>query len=360
VGGLTLLSLLAMQVPLLTAAAGAARRRGFSRSQIAGAFFRQPRGWPCFWYPRRFRRKDDVWDRLPPPFRHWRVLATVFAADLVFLAWMFSAMNAADFLDRAAEQRLQPLAPLLVGLGQTFAIVFVASLLAAPVVLLRCARFLRSQGLPTYELRRISRAFLSGPTADRALWKKAELARFLLPPRAAAAGLKPPASPREYPEALARMADGCVGEARQSADRAVAAAKGLVAALADDDALVARLGRGFDPGEAGRVEARLDALGQDGPDDEDRRELRGLLSRQRDLLRRQAARIEQTRAHRERGLRLLEELWRRVQAAARPGHAAALAAAVADADAFAGSASATADLSSVQTAVRPETPSASG
>jgi hypothetical protein len=40
-------------------------RQGFGLRAIVQAAFRQPRGWRL-WYPRRFRRRGDVFDRLPP------------------------------------------------------------------------------------------------------------------------------------------------------------------------------------------------------------------------------------------------------------------------------------------------------
>src|SRR5262249_30524290 len=46
-------------------------RQGFSVRAIIQAAFRQPRGWR-FWYPRQFRRRGDVWDRLPTPLRRVR------------------------------------------------------------------------------------------------------------------------------------------------------------------------------------------------------------------------------------------------------------------------------------------------
>jgi serine/threonine protein kinase len=362
VASLGLLGLVAMQVPMLTSAAGAARRRGFSRAQIAGAFFRQPRWWPCFWYPRRSRRKDDMWDRLPAPFRQWRVLASIVVADLIFFIALASIFRVMNFLDpdeatfrRWEAAGLKPEFVFDSVVVVTFLSVALAFLLAvaAGFELVRCARLMRSHGLETYELRRISRAFLVGPTADRALWKKPELARLLLPPRAS--GLKAPASPREYTEALARVAAGASGEVRQTADRAAAAARSLAAALAAADQRVARLNRDLDPKDLQRLDERLAVLGAaDASEDEERRELRRLLSGQRELLRRYEGRLQETRARRERALRLLEELWRRApagSAADRAGQELWFAA-VAEAEAFLGDVATPADAPDSNTATR--------
>jgi hypothetical protein len=77
--------LLVYQLPWQVSAARLARRRGFSARQVAGAFLRQPSWWQL-WYPRPFRRAADVWDRLPRPFRWWRIAMTLLSADLLILA----------------------------------------------------------------------------------------------------------------------------------------------------------------------------------------------------------------------------------------------------------------------------------
>jgi hypothetical protein len=52
-------------------------RQGFAIRTIIQAAFRQPRGWR-FWYPRRLRRRGDVWDRLPAPIRRVRFHQALF------------------------------------------------------------------------------------------------------------------------------------------------------------------------------------------------------------------------------------------------------------------------------------------
>ena len=48
------------------------RRQGCSAHAIFQTTLRQPRWWK-FWYPRRFRRLGDVWDRLPAHMRRFRL-----------------------------------------------------------------------------------------------------------------------------------------------------------------------------------------------------------------------------------------------------------------------------------------------
>jgi len=85
-------SMALLQIPTTLSAIGLARRRGFGWGQVLATIGRQPRWWLCLWYPRRLRRPGDVWDRLPRPFRTWRVLATVLAATL--LPWLAVTMYA--------------------------------------------------------------------------------------------------------------------------------------------------------------------------------------------------------------------------------------------------------------------------
>ena len=72
-------TLIGMAIPLALFSAGAfviAKRQKFTARSIGRLALLQPRGWR-FWYPRRFRRRGDVWDRLPPLVRRLRIQMTV-------------------------------------------------------------------------------------------------------------------------------------------------------------------------------------------------------------------------------------------------------------------------------------------
>jgi hypothetical protein len=133
----------------------------------------------------------------------------------------------------------------------------------------------------------------------------------------------------------------------------VDAARGLAAAIAEVDQQLLRLNRDRDSKEVERLDERLAALGpEDSSEDEEHREMRRLLSGQRDLLRRYESRAEQSRARREQALRLLGELWRRTQAAAQPGYEQLLVTAVAEAEAFVLELASPAEPSASDTATR--------
>lgn len=71
--------LTSLLITLLVVGFGAAavlRSQGSGIHAIFQKALRQPRGWK-FWYPRRFRRLGDVWDRLPPYMRRVRLHFTL-------------------------------------------------------------------------------------------------------------------------------------------------------------------------------------------------------------------------------------------------------------------------------------------
>ena len=168
------LAVTTFQIPTLLNAFRLARRRGFTAGQFATAVMRQPRWWLCFWYPRRLRRAGDVWDRLPRPFRTWRVLATVLALTLI--PWVALTMYVQG--PRVAQAHPYVQQTLAAELTACWILVGVAAL-AAGISQIPCARMLRSRGYDTYTLRRVAHALLIGPTSDRALWKRPELSRLL-------------------------------------------------------------------------------------------------------------------------------------------------------------------------------------
>lgn len=66
-------------IPLVVFGAGGfvvARRQKFTARSIGRLAVLQPRWWR-FWYPRRFRRRGDVWDRLPSRVRQLRTQMSV-------------------------------------------------------------------------------------------------------------------------------------------------------------------------------------------------------------------------------------------------------------------------------------------
>jgi hypothetical protein len=281
-----------------------ARRRGLSRATVLGAVLRQPTWWPLLWYPRRWRRPWDVWDRLPRPFRVFRGAMTMAIAAVIALVPL--AAWAAVEVPWAASGRRGPLLGWLSWKDIVLPAIFLlypllaASSLVAVVSLAAGARHVLALNLDVYDRRRVASALMSGPTARRSLWKRAEIARALRPaPGPAASGPAEPRTPREYLSAIGR-AGGGVAEA----ERIVAGIEGL-------DSELERLGRDADAGEAGRLRERLGALGPPADDEsEERRRLRRLLGEQLELLARVESRIASAGAQRQERLDALRALWR--------------------------------------------------
>jgi hypothetical protein len=91
-GGLVMMGLAATAVLL---------RLGFGIRSILYAAFRQPRGWR-FWYPKRFRRRGDIWERLPARIRRVRVY---FAITLAWTFWIYVPVMLGLMLSRSAPAR---------------------------------------------------------------------------------------------------------------------------------------------------------------------------------------------------------------------------------------------------------------
>ena len=301
-------SYLVYQLPWLGSAVRLARRRGFTWFTIMGAILRQPDWWPLFWYPRRLRRPWDVWDRLPRPFRGFRCAATLLAVNLLSVAPI--AMVVMGQVERAqAEQRQIPPPPEFLPLLFASLLVLLLALVAS---LAFGARHVLALGYDLYTRRLVASALMSGPTARRALWKKPEVARALLPLGDVRSELSTePRLPRDYASAIAR-ARGAAGEA-----------EALVSEIAAIDVEIERLAAEADDEEAGRLRQKLDALGTGTSDEGDeRRQRRRLLKEQLDLAARVEARLDEVRARRQARIEALRELWRLATAPSRSTDAA--------------------------------------
>jgi hypothetical protein len=289
-------AMLVYQTPWLSTTVVLARKRGFSWPTIAGAILRQPTWWPLFWYPRRFRRPWDVWDRLPRPFRVFRGALTLGLAAFVLalppVMDLVSRMRQAE----AAQADLPPLPPGLPVLVS----VCLASLAIAVIALAFGPRHVLPLGYDVYTRRVVASALMSGATAQRALWRKPEIARALLPARpAGVAAAAEPSQPREFASAIARL--------RGPSEEAEA----LVAEIARLDAEIQRLSGDADAEQAARDRQKLDALGPEQPDDSDeRRQRRRLLREQVELAEKLEQRLEDVRSQRAERLQALRGLWR--------------------------------------------------
>jgi chromosome segregation ATPase len=109
-------------------------------------------------------------------------------------------------------------------------------------------------------------------------------------------------SPNDQLQSVLRNADGLAGPLRALGTQAAAAARQLLVSIEHADREVAELARSLDPGEEERLTARIQALGGASA------EVRGLLEKQLDLVRRLSARIEEGREDRNRRIEMLKTL----------------------------------------------------
>ena len=301
---------LRMQLPL--AAVRAARKRGFLRKEIRFAAFRQPQNWRFFWYPPRLRRRDDVWPRLPAPFRRVRGFATLALAALFFgflstVVLMFGEQFGPAILERGffgppAFVRIVQLA--FVTWIRLVVVTMMVSLAAAALSLFQAYRFMRTRGFDQFQLHRASSALLYAPTANRAVWRQPDLAAILA--LSGDAALRPPSTPGEYPTALSKIANGVATDHRALADAAAQDARRLVEEIAHIDRSLPNLERDADPKEVLRIDARLDGFVADS---DDRRELLAVLQKEREIARRCAQRLADAQAARARNIDALNALW---------------------------------------------------
>jgi hypothetical protein len=260
-----------------------AGRRWGMRATL-NAYFRQPSWWTS-WWPRRFRRPGDVYDRLPSPVRQMRALNVI---TIGFVAPIF--VNAFLYFLRPSYVEAH------IGAFQQFGKYAVVGWMAgfmAPLLVVgsRLTRWARKHAIARIDLPR----FQNEPTFNVRFWNRPDAARLLegkpadrsardvigeLERIAAAAGTSPHAD--VYREAL---------DAARHIDRAIR--------RIDDD--LVQLFRDANPAERKRIQESLDALGATMADERaEKQQMRALLRQQLQLFENIEGRKEQVRAHRDR------------------------------------------------------------
>jgi hypothetical protein len=257
-----------------------------------------------------------MWDRLPAPFRAWRIVITLFVAVFVAEGLLHAVLPAfapggrAFGRARVGGVAVGPVNAAVVDAILFLALASVALVAAVGVCAIFAARLMRSRGFDTYTLRRLSRILGTAATSDPSAWTDPRLAGILRPPRRA--GAAEPDTPRELARGIERAAAGLHGAARAVAEDAAATARGTLATLEEADAEIARLAAGVDPTEAGRLRDRLAGLGA--ADGGEAAQMRSLLTQQLALLERMAERLAAARSERARAADALRALWRAVAA----------------------------------------------
>ncbi len=256
---------------------------------VLRAFLRQPAWW-SFWYPRRLRRRDDVWEQLPPGAKRLNAFgAFLFVASGVVVPFAIGAMLSPSL---AASLGYGLIAPLV---GVSAAIVY---------VLLAIDRFGRGLGLSSPVAQRL----VLGPRSP-ALLRRPEVAQLLAGGAIATdESTTGPRAATEYVQEIGERARMLSGPARALGVQATAAARSLHAAMR---ALDADLESAVAPSE---IEARVRELGEESEDEpSDRRLLRQFLRTQLAEARQAQQRQGGVAARRAELLDLLKNLHRMTQ-----------------------------------------------
>ncbi|MSR07129.1 MAG: hypothetical protein EXR93_08710 [Gemmatimonadetes bacterium] len=219
------------------------RARGEPWKDIIAQFMLPPRWWNL-WWPKLWRRRGDVWHRLPTPVRRARwwygASILIFGATAIVIVIVF---------DRWVHEIVPPRWLTTALLAGSFAYM---GCFFATVIQLRA--WGRAAGLVGAGPVKIGLA----PTGQLDIWRKPKYAAVLLPPAgvAASAGLEPKA-PEDYIRAILERTRDLTGRARDLGSEAVASARHLLAALATLDAEIALLARDASPVEIAALERRL-------------------------------------------------------------------------------------------------------
>jgi len=296
---------------LLAGQVFSARRAGHSFAEIARAAVSHPPWW-IGWYPRRWRRPGDVWDRLPAGLR--RVRSFLLLMGLYGALAMVPTIVVGNSVDREYFEtgRRTPLRAAVRRIARRGPDVHPAVILLLTVGVLverlRLSRVLAKGAalLDEYDAQRI----FAASTANRRFWSRPAVAALLLPEGAHAGARTQPLSAAEIERALRELPQRVPESERELALRARSAAEKARQALVALDGELQALEREYDAADAKRLEEKLAALGEPRPDEPaERGRMRELLGQQAALLRGVAARLESGRREHARKLEQLQALW---------------------------------------------------
>ena len=299
-----LCALLSLLVPIgLLLDVWSIKRRGLRAREIMRVMFWPPMWWGL-WWPRSLRRRGDLWDRLPAIARAARMAITsfVFGAPLLLVLAHIPLPAAAAEALAARPWWFAAAAGVLIG-----------GLLGA---LGTVAWWGRARGLSVLEMVRL----VHGPTIVSTYWTTPTMADLL---RMHQGGhVQPPSrpgTPHDLLRAIYQLAESVKGDARRVVDDAATGARRLVAWIEQLDAEIAALERDVNPNEIARLDERLAMMGDSSSDSDEVREMRHVLLRQRDILKRMRAQFDLAAGRRAHLVGLLQRLWARLAERAAPG-----------------------------------------
>lgn len=239
------------------------------------------------WWPRAFRRPDDIWDRLPAPLRrarNWTVgVVTWFAFDmLVALPLFITTDSLLPWLRWTGQLGLPD--------GMDFAL---PKLMALSWTVFEVIRARKKLGLGSQDFAHL----MTLPNvSSHPSWSRPKFAKLLSSIAPDAPGSRLPQTPAELVDAIGRLNVRLQRAGLLPDDEGARAAEAVRTAIAALEAEVEQLHRELDPAEGDRIERRLAALGHQGDD----ADLRRLLESQRTVLKRLEVRRHEKEARRDR------------------------------------------------------------
>jgi hypothetical protein len=268
---------------------GRLRSEGHAIAQAQAAIWREPSWW-IWWYPRSWRRRGNVWDRLP---REVRIIRAVLP-----MIWVFMPMIIFPLHFVFEEVLGKPLATNIFATGAVI-LPLVATIVVWLVADTRVRRKLKHQGIRGEDLGRILH---SVPPSRGSFWARPHIAAILEP--GAESGRAPRAdSTHEHLQSILRYADDLSGPLRHLGAEAASAARLLIASVEDADREIAELSLSLEAGEEERLSAKIAALAS-----ADSVPLRTLLQKELELIRGLAERMEEAKEIRSRRMEMLRTL----------------------------------------------------
>jgi hypothetical protein len=252
-----------------------------------------PPKWWGLWWPRPLRRSGDLWPFLPTSTRLTRTTLTAFFVLLPLLIYGGRWARTAGALGSRGEV-----------VHRWFTLTEYGLVLLTVMVVAASAWLWQRRGVPTPDVAWL----LVGPTIESRFWARPQIAALLdRPGGARASDAEQPQTPHDYLRGISDSAELLAGSARALGSDAVAAARQLVNGIEALDKEITTLARDVDPAEVSRLEQRLFVIDETATDD-DEQQMRVLLERQLELLRRLAARLESATAQRARHIGMLRTL----------------------------------------------------
>jgi serine/threonine-protein kinase len=293
VGDRTLLMLIAILVPVgLVLHVWNIGRHGLRPLELARIASWPPEWWGL-WWPRALRRPTDLWTRLPWQARLVRVVLSLFLSTLPVMV-----LTRQWFVGNG-----QP------GWREARRVAFIAgeSLLVLGTTAIVTAAFLwtRRHGLSLADGSRL----LFGATSPSPAWNTPGIARLLRPPQGS---VRPPDrdSAADHRRAISDLVTLLPAPVAALGAEAARLAQRLVSAIEQCDREIAQLARDAGPAELDRLESQLSALrAESGEENTDRRELREVIQRQLEVMRRMHGRGEALSHRRTHLLHLTRGLW---------------------------------------------------